>query len=322
MDSLESQENYINGIINSLMEFGLGGIAHSIILSGSFGRYEPTYTVVNDEVIYLSDVELVVVVKKVVYLKEARKICERAIRKTGLDINLMPITLERIRNKDNYNFKLSKKQELKTIFTYDLYNGSRTVWGEDYLKSNVSLDDVDKYEMKRLIGNRIGEMLLYLEGKNKMAQNQWKSKLILACVSALLVHLKLYKSSYKEQRNATLKANEEINSIMGTRFLKDYEYAFSFLREGGKEFNADINQLREYVDKISYLFNIEGINTPKSNNTMRKLNQYIKIFKNRRFKLLIMNNIEDYVYSNLINLFCSNNDEGFGYAKIWKQVLY
>lgn len=322
MDSLESQQNHINGIINLLVEFGLGRIAHSIILSGSFGRYEPTYTVVNDEVNYLSDVELVVVVKRIVYLKAARQICKRAIRETGLDINLMPITLNRIRNKENFNFKLSKKQELKTIFTFDLYNGSRTVWGEDYLKSNVSLDDVDKYEMKRLVGNRIGEMLLYLEGKNKMVQNQWKSKLILACVSALLVHLKLYESSYTEQRNATLRANKEITSIMGTRFLKDYEYAFSFLREGGEEFNADMNQLREYVDKINCLFNIMGIDMPKSNNMMRKLNHYIKISKNRRFKLLLMNNMEDYVYSNLINMFCSNNDERFEYAKIWKQVLY
>lgn len=141
-------------IIQKLDEYPESKDLTSAVLTGSLGRDEPTF---NDGVLK-SDVELALVYKdKCKHSAEIIK--EKLIKDFDEDMNPMTISEDRVRNKYNFNYSF-KTPEYSSIFMYDFFNGSKTIWGTDLLKGTVV--QYDPYEAKRIVANRIGE-LVYLE---------------------------------------------------------------------------------------------------------------------------------------------------------------
>ena len=204
MEKAVYEEKLIENVISSVEKYGGKNCLSSIILTGSFGRNEPTYAMDADGNLKLkSDVEIAFVFPK----SSQKRLVEDLIRSVSSEfneeLNLMAINEKRVRKAYNFNFSV-KVPKYKTIFTYDLFNGSRTIWGRNFIQEQtIALTDVDPYEAKRLVANRIGELTYLQNSANqeeiKYLRLQWKGKLMLAIVSAWLICEDEYVSSYHGQ---------------------------------------------------------------------------------------------------------------------------
>lgn len=293
----------------------------SVVLTGSLGRNEPTYHILENGELFLdSDVELALV------FKDGQKSCAEAV-KTKLiddfseDMNPMTISESRVKNAYNFNYTL-RKPKYASIFMYDFFNGSRTIWGEELLDKNIVV--YDKYEAKRIVANRIGE-LVYLESvsnddnKDKIVK-QWECKLLLAMGSALCILDSKYVSQYFEQKNYILSQESRIKEFMGNKFIEDYTNAYMYLRKGASEFDITRSQLKEYVKKMNRIFSTCNISSPKINSFSRKLKYTIACVKSKSpFNPFTC---EEDIIDSLIKLFTIESDEIFKIAQAWKKVLY
>lgn len=319
------EENLINSVIASIEKYGGSDYLSSIILTGSFGRDEPTFSLdSNGKTVLKSDVEIALVFSKSSQKKEVKKLMQRVCLDFEEELNLMAINEKRLRKAYNFNFSLCVPK-YKTIFTYDLYNGSKTIWGKDFIgKKTILLADVDPYEAKRLVANRIGE-LTYLsnlanEEKNDYLRMQWKGKLVLAIVSAWLISEKKYVSSYHGQFYITKIDQKQIEKLFGQGFFAVYEKVFYFLREDGEQYDVPDKLLSSYVKSIDLYFKEKEINAPKVNSFSRIIKYTFKYIKSGMkygyYKY------EDNIVQALITDFWTESNRLSEDADVWHRVLY
>ena len=276
MNKEEYSQLLIDNVVKSILNLGGADILTSIILTGSFGREEPTWAEdENGNVELKSDVEIALIRKPSVGQGRVVELIDKLKKEYVEDLNPMSFNESRVKNAYNYNYTL-KEPRYKTLLTYDLFNGSKTIWGHDYLsEKKISIDEVDPFEAKRLVANRIGE-LVYLthNDENNYVRKQWKGKLMLAIGSAWLIINKIYVSSYHGQYS--LIANDKrIVTDLGSDFVDDYKRVFKFLRDQGEEYEVIDKKLREYVARINSLFANYNVGKPKVTNTIR----WVKYFK-------------------------------------------
>ena len=323
-----NKEEYTAKLLNEIIAFieqNRGEeILSSIVLTGSFGRGEPTWEVDADgNAILKSDVEIALVRKPSVRNKEALDLCHKLWNHFQEDLSLMVFSERRIKNAHNLNHSLWETR-YKTIFTFDIFNGSKTIWGKDFLKSKrITIDAIDPYEAKRIVGNRIGE-LMYLtedEGKNDdYTRKQWKGKVMLAICSAWLVIQKEYVSGYHSQYDRIID-NDAAKKELGGDFIDDYKKTFEFLRESGIPFEVSDASLRKYVERISELFDSNGIKQPKVNNIARIIKNTLRYIKTGcKFGFV---HFENNIISSLISQFEQGETERLRYtAQVWHNSIY
>jgi hypothetical protein len=203
---------------------------------------------------------------------------------------------------------------------YDLYNGSKTVWGEDLLKNRKC--QYDKFEAKRIVANRIGELTYLTEHNpdNESVKQQWKAKLLLAIGSAYCILNEKYASKYAKQMEVLEKDVDTLNSTFGKSFLKDYRNAYLFLRKGEKYIDITDRNLRNYVKKINELFIRCQIDKPKINSISRKLKYAISCFKYDKFANVFK--CETEIINDLIHGYISDSKHLIHVADAWHRILY
>ena len=325
MNRAEYEKKMFQDIIFYIEKYNRRDCLSSIVLSGSFGRGEPTYTISTDGQYQLkSDVEIGLVFKRPYQKHIVEQMISQVSSLFEEDLNFMAISERRIRKAYNFNFSI-KSSKYKTVFTYDLFNGSKTIWGHDFIKAtNVSIDMVDTYEAKRLVANRIGE-LVYLQnntplGHNDYTMKQWKGKLLLAIASAWLICEGEYVSSYRGQFDKIKKLEKKIETQIGMGFLKEYEQVFKFLRDNGGEYEVSDEKMRNYVMRLNQYFIMQSIGKPKVNCSSRLVKYFLKYIKTGMKYGLI--GFEDRIIQVLIIAFYENSPELKKVANIWHKVLY
>ena len=325
MDKAVYEEKLISNVVASIISHGGKDCLSSIILTGSFGRGEPTYSLYsNGELQLKSDVEIALVFSKSSQKKLVEELIQKVSSEFTEELNLMAINEKRVRKAYNFNFSLCVPK-YKTIFTYDLFNGSKTIWGRDFIKEKtIELTDVDPYEAKRLVANRIGE-LTYLQNTSKSKQNtylriQWKGKLMLAIVSAWLICEGEYVSSYHGQYDKIKAHAQEVEVLMGERFLEDYAKVFAFLREDGESYEVSDQCLEKYVRCMSTYFDKKHLSSPKVNSISILLKYTLKYMRTgMRYGI---RQFEDHILQTLITDFCCKSMKLNEDADVWHRVLY
>lgn len=319
------EKDLISRVLNSVERHGGNQCLSSIILTGSFGRGEPTYTVSSEGDVQLkSDVEIAMIFPKTASKEAVETLIADVCGEFDEDLNLMPLNEDRVRKVYNFNYSI-RVPKYKTMFTYDLFNGSKTIWGTDFIgQQQVSLDQVDIYEAKRLVANRIGELVYLQENADRdqaeYLRKQWKGKLLLAIVSAFLIGEKSYVSSYHGQFNAMEKMSDSAERILGKGFINDYKDVFYFLRENGASYEVSDDRLRKYVKNIDKYFRTKKINNPRVNSSSRYIKYCIKYLKTGvKFGFL---RFEDSILQALIHDYWSESDKVRIDAETWHRVLY
>ena len=204
---------------------------------------------------------------------------------------------------------------------YDFYNGSKTIWGENLLA--YKCPSYDKYEAKRIVANRIGELtcvqMQEVKNKEKLVE-QWKGKLVLAIGSAYCILKNEYQSKYEAQRNYIVTQSSELSSAIGEQFVDDYDKVFLFLRKGGDHHDVPMERLVEYVERIKRLFYKEGICHPRINSLSRRLKYAIACVRSKAD--LNPFACEEKIIDELIDEFIDRDDDIIEAAKNWKNILY
>ncbi|MCD8011878.1 MAG: hypothetical protein LUG99_01620 [Lachnospiraceae bacterium] len=325
MDKKQYVEQLITNIITSLEKHGAKDLLSSVIMTGSFGRKEPTYEHRDDgKLVLKSDVEIALVYPSSAKKADVDSLIESVSSEFKEELNLMGITEKRVRNAYNFNFSL-KVPKYKTIFTYDLFNGSYTVWGTDFIGSiSVPLESCDIYEAKRLVANRIGELVYNEknaeENQKEYLRKQWKGKLMLAMVSGWLICEKQYVSSYHGQYDAIHKNAKAVKEIFGEEFITEYEKVFTFLREDGQAYEVADDKIREYVKAIDAYFKGFEIGKPRVNSLSRNLKYFMKYVKNGMGYGLF--GFENNILQGLIDEYCGNSGALGKTADTWHKVIY
>lgn len=325
MDKKQYEEQLIENIIKSLEKHGAKDLLSSVIMTGSFGRKEPTYEQRDDgKIVLKSDVEIALVYPSSTKKADVDSLIKSVSSEFKEELNLMGITEKRVRNAYNFNFSL-KVPKYKTIFTYDLFNGSYTVWGTDFIGSiSVPLESCDIYEAKRLVANRIGELVYNEKNAEKdqkeYLRKQWKGKLMLAMVSGWLICEKQYVSSYHGQYDAIHRNKKAVKEIFGEDIISEYEKVFMFLREDGQAYEVEDDKLRGYVKAIDTYFKGFGIGKPRVNSLSRNLKYFMKYVKNGMGYGLF--GFENNILQGLIDEYCENSDRLEKTAAIWHKVIY
>lgn len=325
MDKQAYQKNLIDNVVSSIEKNGGKDCLSSIILTGSFGRGEPTFSVSDDGGLVLkSDVEIALVFPRSSQKNDVESIISKVSSEFSEDLNLMTVNESRVKNAYNFNFSL-KSPKYKTIFTYDLFNGSKTVWGKDFIgEKKITLDDVDKYEAKRLVANRIGELVyLQITGNSQNADYlriQWKGKLMLAIASGWLICENKYVSSYHGQFDCLKLNSTKADEDIGSDFFGEYSKVFDFLREDGELYEVSDEKLREYVKNINEYFKKNNIGTPKVNSVSRLVKYVVKYIKSgMKFGVF---GFENKILQALIEDYAGDFDKLKNDAIIWHNVLY
>lgn len=324
MNKEQYEKRLIDDIVSSILKNGGENLLTSVVLTGSFGRGEPTYTIKdNGEVQLKSDVEIALIYSKYIAKSEIVNLINTVSSEFDEDLNMMPITEKRIINAHNFNFSF-KEPKYKTIFTFDLYNGSYTVWGHDYIKQKkVLLNEIDIYEAKRIVANRIAE-LNYLLNTTKSIESeylrmQWKSKVILSIGSAWLLCEGKYSSSYKKQLLEIEREKESVEKLFGNEFINEYNKVFKFLRENGEHYEVNNIKLQLYLKQISKLFNDKKLEKVKVNSFSRIIKYYIKYFSTGMKYGVI--GFENKILNEIIEGYC-NEKNILKVTKVWSRVLY
>lgn len=317
----EYEKKLLQEVLKRIEYYGGKKLLSSVVLTGSFGRDEPTYVQSSDGLIRLkSDVEIGLVFSG--YRKRKRVIAlgEQVAKEFSEDLNFMPISERRLEKAHNFNFTVWSSKK-KTLFTYDLYNGSKTIWGRCIVeKVPLSLEMVDLYEAKRLVANRIGELICCSEEEDMgYVQAQWRGKLMLALGSAWLLCSGLYASSYRKQYLLLAEHRLEAEKIYGESFFEDYEKAFLLLRRNQEAGCIQKESLMTYVKAADVLFCQLGLKKPKSNSLSRNLKYWLKyVNTSREFRVF---NFEDAILQALITGYYQEPQAAQQMAKIWQDVL-
>lgn len=316
MNKTEYEKDLFKRIVDSMKAHGLENCAESVFLTGSFGREEATYEYDGENVRLKSDVEIGVVYKS---KKAALEMISEVTAEFAEELNCMTISRHRIKHLDNFNNTLIPQRK-KSLFMYDLVNCNKHLWGTDFLKDAViSFDDVDLYEAKRIIANRIGELVCALDSDGAEIL-RWKAKLISAVGTAYLMLNGKYKCSYLDQMSEAAKIKNDLDSSIGEDFFDKYAESFAFLRQGAETFSVSDAELRSYVKNISTMFCGADFKKPKINTLSRKLKYLLKHIKNFGFHGVF--NIEVDIIDSLIEDFSDANEGLLNTAKHWHDVLY
>lgn len=326
-ESTRANEAYelklFNDIVDVVINHANARSIKSIVITGSLGRGEGIYTTLLDGSVKLrSDVEVALV-----YTGSRASMGKTIKYVAGCfaeELNLMPITLRRIKYAHNYSYSIICPKK-KTLFTIDLYNGSKTVWGEDYLKRQIlSIEDCDIYEAKRLVANRIGELVWNQKRADCLQETQivrqWKGKLILAIGSAWLIVRGKYKTSGAEQCALLMRYRRDVEKELGSHFVDDFERVYVFLRAGGAEYEVLNEKLIDYLKAIDELFKKGNLNKSRSNNYAKKLKMCWKFIKyTRKFPNVAY---EDCILQRLIDEYIKQDDYLYDTSELWYNVLY
>jgi hypothetical protein len=314
-------DDLIKRIVNKINQYPERKCLVSVVLTGSLGRDEGTFHISSDDskLILDSDVELALI-----YRRGRKKLAKEIKRKLIADFNeeMNPMVISELRVKKGYNFNYSfSKPQKSSIFMYDLYNGSKTIWGAELLNKEVI--PYDKYESKRIIANRIGE-LIYLESNEKVNGTQiitqWEGKLLLAIGSAFCILEDAYRSKYKAQRDYIMANKNRAKEAFGENFVEDYDKTYLFLREGGQSFKIQREKLIEYVALANIFMEKRKIFTPKINSVSRRLKYLIACIKSKsKFNPFTC---EQDIIESLIFDFIVDNKEIVITAQAWKNILY
>lgn len=316
MDKASYETQLFKRIFASLEKHRFQTCVVSVLLTGSFGRGEATYRYTQDGVVLESDVEIGLLYKGFRNKKIAHRLVDQVSAEFTEDLNLMVFPERRIRKRHNYNHTLFTPR-YKTLFAFDLFNGSKTLWGREYLQHGaVTLPEVDLYEAKRIVANRIGELIFQSGGKDPI----WQAKLLLAIGSAYLLCEGLYTSSYHGQHDRLLSKAAAVTAVFDEGFPEDYEKAFAYLREGADSFQIAEQALQRYVGAMDTYLKQKGITTPKTNCFSRRLKYSVKYLKCGMPKGFFR--MEDKILQDLIQEFSAGNTAVIKTAALWHQVLY
>lgn len=322
MDLLTSSymDRLIHRITEKINAHDKNGLV-SVILSGSLGRDEGTFHVdpQTSALILDSDVELALVYK-FGKKKQAEKIRNILISDFEEDMNPMVISAARVKCGYNFNYSVFPPKR-SSIFMYDLYHGSRTIWGKDLLDKKVQ--PYDPYEAKRIVANRIGE-LTFLEtngdGCSETLKKQWEGKVLLALGSAYCILENAYVSQYKGQKNFIVENKTKADKVMGDGFAQNYELAYLYLREGHPCSDISRETLRAYVKNAKSYFEDHMLVSPKINSLSRSMKYAFSCVKSG----IKMNPLtcEALIIESLIDDFILGDSRIVKTAKNWKNVLY
>lgn len=319
----KAHEKLLDTIVKNISENELGKFVSSIIISGSFGRGEPTCHIENENIVYESDMEMVLVYTNWVNLFRIRKFSKEITdRFPQFELELIPISASRLTHVRNHNYSLLRPKK-KTLFTYDFYNGSRTIWGREYLNHVVTVEEIDPFEGKRIIANRVAE-LVYVRSRQGTIreQNRWLAKIILALGTAYLIEKKSYKSSYQDQKK-TLNTCELSLSAQGRDFLILYKKAFQYLREGivGNSFLPDENHIRGYIKRAHDYYSAKGVHASHTNCAYITIREAMLLLKydSKNWKHIF--NPKELILDNMLTSYASNSGESERWAQLWKNVL-
>lgn len=317
MNKKEYEIDLFQRILSVMKTHGLTEIAESVILTGSFGRDEATYTGDEENVELKSDIEIAIVYKS--GKKRALAFIESVTKCFDEELNCMPLSKKRIQRGDNFNYTLFS-QKKKSLFMYDLMNGSKTLWGHEYLThGKIILSQVDLYEAKRLIANRIGE-LIFVQQNHPEDADRWKAKLVTAIGTAYLLLNGGYHPSYRKQMEELKRYCAQGKRVISNEFIQYYYQAFSFLRENGAVFNIEGHLLRNFVEKAVEMFQQNHIDRPKINCLSRKLKYGIRYLRcGGRGNLF---QIEENIINTLLCVFTEDSGDIQRVAALWHEVLY
>lgn len=321
----ESINAYMNGLLDRVVAstemHGGKELLDSIILTGSLGRNEPTIEIVdNGNLKLISDVEIAFVHPR--RTKEVLKMIDAICLEFDEELNIFPLSTKRVKHVLNYNHSLFVPK-YKTIFTFDLFNGSRTIWGEDYLKNRkVSISECDLYEAKRLVANRIGELvhISINEEGNDLLRAQWKGKVMLAITSAYLILSGKYVSSYHGQRNEIISAKDDAQRLIGEGFIEMYTKSFEFLRESGELYEVPDEDLRRFTKNIGILLDKNNVCKPKVTSFSRKMKYFTRYIKTGCHFGIV--GFENNILDALIHDYANGSDKVIYDAEIWKKAIY
>lgn len=303
----------------------------SVILTGSLGRNEATfyYDEKTNKARLISDVELALVYRGG-YKKDAKVLKEILIRAFDEEINPMTISLSRVKNMYNFNYTIVKPK-YNSIFMYDLYNGSRTIWGKDLIqeKQEKKLAKYDKYEAKRIVANRIGELayIKYVDKAEERQIKQWEGKLMLALGTAYCIVKGSYHSHYKKQMEFISSNQEKDNicTLLGENFVNDYVEAYNHLRLGYSTYEVPLERIKYYVERMNtQVFNTNNAyKKSKINSMSRKLKYLVSFIKTKPADISITN-IERNIIDKLIAQFIhyENCDDMKKLSIAWKRIIY
>ncbi len=318
-------ESYVNQLIENIIKkidvYPENKCLVSVVLSGSLGREEGTFHFDSKTsgVVLDSDVELALIYK-FGEKKRAEVIRRKLIQDFKEEMNPMTISVSRVKNGYNFNYSILPP-EYSSIFMYDLYNGSKTIWGKDLLNKKVV--QYDLYEAKRIVANRIGE-LTYTETNSlenvESLVRQWECKLLLALGSAYCILGNAYSSQYGVQRSFIVKNKKQVNDMLGRGFVEDYDKAYLFLRKGHPYCEVSRDQLRQYVKNIKYVFEEKKLLIPKINSISRKLKYAIVCIKTK--KKFNPFTCEKDILDGLLQNFIFDDDAIVSLARDWKDILY
>lgn len=322
MNKDEYGKKLISDVVASIIRNGGDQLLTSVILTGSFGREEPTWTLdEKGETVLKSDVEIALVRKESTGSDAMATLKRNVCKEFKEDLNLMTFNEKRVSQAHNYN-RSFQKPRYYTLFNFDFYNASKTIWGHDYISEiTISLDDVDPYEAKRIVANRIGE-LVYLTNQSEdyYTRAQWKGKVMLAIGTAWLLLKKTYISNYHGQQEY-LSKDGTIEAVLGRDFIKEYNQVFSFLRESAEPYEVENAKLRGYVRQINNEFISHKLNKSKVNNVMRVVKYASKYYRTGcKFGLF---NFENKILTSLISQFSEGQELQLQYsAEVWHKCIY
>lgn len=320
----EYMEELLATIIRNVLEKDNGKVITSIIVTGSVGRGEPTFCTDEKGDFHLkSDVEIALIYK---HMREKKQLLDLMPKVESLfteTVELMPFQERRLLLAQNHNYAFVEPKK-KTLFTYDVYNGSYTIWGKDYLRLKaVIIDDVDKFEAKRIVANRIGELIHNFNRNEDISKSEyrmiWKGKIILAIVSAWLLLKGEYKSSYLKQYEIIQEKKPEIESIFGEEFVNEYKKTLLFLRESGPPYEISDDNLREYVRIINTEFIKMRLVKSQVNCLSKRIRSFIKYIKTGMHYGF---RFENTILQTIIDDFVSESDHIKDSAEVWSKVLY
>ena len=322
MERQEYERKLFTDIVNAIIAHGGAKLLSAVILTGSFGRGEATYSLDENGALTLkSDVEIALVYPRTTRKSDVQKLTHQIRAQFEEELNLMCMDESRLRNGYNFNHSLVPPRYI-TIFTYDLYHGSKTIWGKDYLSRGRWLfSRLDLYEAKRLIANRIGEMI-YLQNQltDVYTLNQWRAKVVLALGSAWLICNGMYVSPYAKQFEQLKDIWQQLDESFGAGFFRTYEQSFLFLRRDGLAPCLSDLELRGYVAAADRYMQTFGICRARVNSLSRIVKYVIKYLPTGVKYGFV--NFEDRILQSLITQYHEGDENVTNTSHVWHSVLY
>lgn len=320
----EYTKDLLQEIVDKIVSDQASKYILAIIVTGSFGRNEPMYERNCDGSLYLrSDIEIGLVYSNHYHVRDIYRLIDKVETNTSEALELLLFQERRMRCVQNYNYSMGIPKK-KTLFTYDVFNSAYTVWGRDYLKeSKVFLNEVDLYEAKKIVANRIAEYCCFMHrGLDISLEDykvQWKAKILIAVGTAWLICIGKYKSIYADQYKIIACLRTEAMKLFGEDFLTDYSLAYQYLRKGGAIYDISDVHLRHYVQKINSIFNEMHLTKSRCKSLSKNIRMF-KRFLSHGLKYGIR--FEDKIYQLIIDYYIKDNPAIQKVSKDWFNILY